>query len=57
LSDEFYSELSDARKCYIAIDFRLWFRICHQEALGMLVGLGLNGRHQLLVYIDVDLLG
>jgi hypothetical protein len=45
------------KKSFIASDFQLRFRICHQEGQENYVELELDGTHQLLVYfIDVNIL-
>jgi hypothetical protein len=39
-------------RCFIAIAFQVFFRICHLEFRVNQEGLKLNGSHQILVYAD-----
>jgi hypothetical protein len=47
-----YSELSETRRCSISIQFKLFFRLCHQEFQENQEALKWSGTHQLLVYAE-----
>jgi len=47
----------ETRRCFIAIAFELWFRVCHQVGSGKPEWLERNDIHQLLVHADVDIFG